>query len=264
MKKALIIANMLFASATVFGMQQREDDLSRYSLSYGEVSNTPYYRPWPPRERENFHFVNENRLAGLLERRTPRNGELVRQWILSINRESLTQQRPSTQSLLESLIQQRPSTQLLQSSLDLSNQNLTSVPTEVSKMVFLEELNLSQNSLEDLNFLPRSIKKLNISENSLKSLGSLLSFPNLEELTLDGWLLKYIPDSRIESITDIHGVNEDEDKVDPEYLKDIVANFVNMKKQKRSYSGSGNKLMLQALGGVCTVKLKRPFSLELE
>jgi Leucine-rich repeat (LRR) protein len=317
MKKALIIANILFASATVFGMHQREDDLSHYSMFYGVASNIPSYLPWPPRERENFRPEGVNSLAELTESRPSINSEQLTELF-----NSLVTPRDSMQDNLNLVVNGliNDSTRndhnlvgtlmgdlnLIQNHydaerrlLDLSNQNLTFIPLEVGLfMEDLEELDLSNNRVEDLlvlpasirklnisgnnfsrvplgifglesleeldlsnnnltslcsgeifDFLPRNLKKLNVSGNDLKSLGSLLSFLDLEELTLDGWSLKYIPDDRIESITNIHGVNEG--RVDPEYLAKLVVN-------KKNNLYSGNKLMLQALGGVCTVKLKHP------
>ena len=319
MKKALIIANMLFASATVFGMQQRDDDSS---MSYGRTSNTPYYLPWPPRvqpERVNLFVglterrpsINSEQLTALvnslvaprLNDSTQNNHNFVETPINDSTQDNHNLVRTLVRDLTSDLISDLTSDDSVQNhydaerrSLDLSNQNLTSIPFGVREIKDLEELDLSNNRVEALLFLPnnirklnisgnnlshmplgifglegleeldlsnnkltslcrgifefppRNLKKLNISGNDLESLGSLLSFPNLEELTLDGWSLKYIPDDRIESITNIYGVNEG--KVDPEYLANLIVN-------KTNNLYSGNKLLLQALGGVCTVKLKR-------
>ena len=139
-------------------------------------------------------------------------------------------------------------------SLDLSNKDLNRVPCDVVRLKDLKRLNLSKNKVESIPLFLRNVKNLeilDISHNNIASLPTeIWSFPRtLKYLTIDGFLLKNIPDDRIESIANIHGVGEG--GVSRRGVLDLIA-------AKANHLPSGNKQMLQSLGGICTIKLKEP------
>ena len=139
-------------------------------------------------------------------------------------------------------------------SLDLSNKDLNRVPCDIVRLKDLKRLSLSNNNLESIPLFLRNVKNLeilDISHNNIASLPTeIWSFPRtLKYLTIDGFLLKNIPDDRIESIANIHGVGEG--GVSRRGVLDLIA-------AKANHLPSGNKQMLQSLGGICTVKLKEP------
>ena len=142
--------------------------------------------------------------------------------------------------------------------LSLSNNNLESIPLFLRNVKKLESLDISKNNIASLPTeiwpFPRTVKNLeilDISHNNIASLPTeIWSFPRtLKYLTIDGFLLKNIPDDRIESIANIHGVGEG--GVSRRGVLDLIA-------AKANHLPSGNKQMLQSLGGICTVKLKEP------
>lgn len=97
-------------------------------------------------------------------------------------------------------------------SLNLSNQNLYLIPEGVRDLEDLEVLDLSNNELtclSNINFckqltlescIPKNLKKLDISGNGFLSLEENALPSNLEELTLDGYLVKFIPKKRVISV----------------------------------------------------------------
>lgn len=134
-------------------------------------------------------------------------------------------------------------------SLDLSNERLDRVPYDIVRLKDLKRLSLSNNNLESIPLFLRNVKKLeilDISKNNIASLPTeIWPFPHtLKYLTIDGFLLKNIPDDRIKSIADIHELVEG-GMSRKELLDLIVANLPR-----------GNKQMLQSLGGTCIVELK--------
>ena len=139
-------------------------------------------------------------------------------------------------------------------SLDLSVKKLDRVPCDIVMLEDLKKLNLSNNNLESIPLFLRNVKNLEILDISRNNIASLPTeiwpFPRtLKYLTIDGFLLKNIPDDRIESITNMRELNEG--KINTEYFARLIAAKINSQP-------SSNKLLLESLGGICIVKLKEP------
>ncbi len=136
--------------------------------------------------------------------------------------------------------------------LDLRNKNLTQIPPDIVMCNDLMKINLSNNNLESIPLFLRNmkiLKILDISHNNIASLPTeVWPFPRtLKYLTIDGFLLKNIPDDRIGSITNMRELNEG--KINAEYFTRLLIAKINNQP-------INDKLLLESLGGVCIVKLK--------
>lgn len=136
-------------------------------------------------------------------------------------------------------------------SLDLSNKRLDRVPYDIVRLKSLKELNLCDNHLKSIPRFLRNMENLetlDISANGYLETISMEDLPDsLKKLTINGFLLKDIPDNRIKFIT-----NMDEIGSELRRTNDVV-DFVLDKSRNSKF---GNKQMMQKLGGICIVELK--------